>query len=508
MNQNNEAPDKVLEFNVPTKGTWNSIASNMLSPDSLFNSLNVFIREGKLRTRAGLRLLNDSSLDFPVIGGAMAVTPTEKVLLAITKNNLWTLRKGEVAWVADSTTSFAVDDNSIIDICFLETAGEYVAIIANNETPLKRWLDGTPAGVIVPDAGTVPIAKSVCTAGRRIVALVEPHTLRWTSITNDLGVTNPTFDNWNDLNYVKKAETNDLGICVRSISTLSFALYKERSIYLAKAKAGTNADAWTFNEPIVVEGPAGVHSVVDLDGMHMYMTPSGRIGLFDGTSYPKWIADGLWLRLQKEIDPEWSYKIFGVLDYRLHTVTFYYPKLGDNGFLKHFVTVNIPLEGSGVTNFAHFLGESELGLSFGYEMRFQQEVNRSLLFSSNLPVTKSFVSDEDFEMDNSSIFNCLIQTPMLALPNLKSHQLVSQLFVERGYGFGSLNVYSVTSDFLNNKEGNIDEGNPQLVSLEFSDQVYEYIAFNQPARFFGLRLNWTSTDNVRYAGIQVNGRLS
>lgn len=492
---------KVAEFPVPFKGTWNGIPANMLASDALYDSLNVFIREGKLCTRPGLEQFTTTNFASCVIGGAMAVTPTEKILLAATPDSLFKLRKNQTEWISDSVLAIAENEQSIVDITFLETQGEYVGVIANGEGVIRKWTDSLGVQEITPTAGPLPIAKSVCTAARKIVALTDNHTLRWSS----------TFDytNWNELAYDKVAQTNDAGVCVKRIGIVSFVFYKERSIYFGKAKAGSIANAFEVSFVEEVEGPAGIHAVVtNVDGSHMYMSTTGRIGLFNGSNKVSWIADGLWLFLEREIDQQYAYKIFGVYDFRLHCVVFYYPRIGDNGQLKGMVLINVPLQGSGVEAYSPFLGRSAIGMTFGYEKFFNRESSRSVLFSSNLGQKMPHIFDESYEMDGGQVFQCAIQTPIAPLPELSSHRINGEVFLERGSGYGTVKVHGVTSDILDNKSGHYEEIDGEVVSLEFADAAREYIGFNVNSRFFGLRLEWDSTANVKYAGSNIYGRVS
>ena len=489
----------IANFAVPYKGTWQSVAANQLMPDMLYNSNNVFIREGKLRERPGLSLLNSTVFDSPVIGGAMAVTPSDKILLAFTKSRLYTLTKSATIWSVDTIAGFAANEHGLIDVTFTETANQYVAVIADNTSSLKRWIHGSGVTTIVPVVGVVPTAKSVCTAARRIVYLSEPHTVGWTASL--------TYDNFPALANYKIAATNDLGICVKSLSVLSFVVYKERSIYVARAQAGSDAGAFGFSEPIKIEGPSGTHAVVDVGGMHMYMTANGRIAIFDGTRYPQWIADGLWLFLQSDIDPMYSHKIFGVFDYRLHIVTFHYPRVTDtNGQMTGLVVINIPLEGSNILSFAAFLGVTGKPCSYGYEMRFNQQIDKSVIFTSTTNDPQSFIFDENVNTDDDVVFNCLFQTPLIAMPELLHTQVSIESFIERADGNGVISVFAMTSDILETKSGIKQLASVNIVDLN-NNPVVEYVGFNVPTRFFGLQYEWVSSSKVRYAGTSVLGRV-
>lgn len=482
----------VAQFTVPYKGTWRGVAANQLTPDALYDSMNVFIREGKLRSRPGLLLLNTTIFDNPIIGGAMAVTPLQKIMLALSQTTLYTLVADAAAWQVDTTTSFAHNNDNTIDITFLETMSQYAAIIANVNYPLKRWINGLGA-VAIP---TAPTAKSVCTAASRIIALVEPHTLRWSSTL--------TYDTWPALATAKIAQTNDNAICVRSLGNLDFVVYKERSVYIAKAQTGSDASAFNIKFLQRVEGPAGVHAVVDVGGIHFYMTTNGRVGIFDGSTYIKWIADGLWFYLQQDIDTQYASKIVGVFDYRLHTVTFYYPRRFEAGFMTGMLVINLPLDGSGITTYSPFLGVSSKPVSYGYEMRFDKQIDRSLLFTSTVNDCQSMISDQQTDNDDGLTFNCSFQTGLSPLPDMKHYQLNIETFVEREDGYGSVTLNAITSDMLETDSGTESE-EAEIVDLN-SNPVREYVGFNIPSRFYGLRYSWQSDSKVRYAGATIYGR--
>lgn len=491
----------VAQFTVPYRGTWNSVAANQVAADVLYDSMNVFIREGKLRQRPGLTLLNSNIFDAPVIGGKMAVTPSNKILLAITKSQLYTLYQSNPVneWLSDTIANFAVDNHQPVDITFIQVGGDYIAVIANGSYPLKRWIEGQGADPIVATVGSVPQAKSVCTTARRVVALVHPHTLRWTSTLS--------YTAWPALATATIAQTNDVGLCVRQLGTLDFAVYKERSIYVAKAQAGSDAQAFNIQFVQHVEGPAGVLSVVDANGDHVYMTKNGRVGIFNGSQKVQWIADGLWLFLQSDIDPLYAHKIFGVFDYRLHTVTFHYPRMGDDGSMMGILIINLPLQGSGIepgSGTAAFLGRTSKPCSYGFEQRFDNIIDRSLLFTSTSGDCQSFIFDELAAADDSTNFDCSMQTGLQPLLQLRHSQVTIESYLERAEGNGHVTVNAVTSDALENKTGTVSD-EQQIIDLN-SNPVQEYMGFNIPCRFFGLLYSWQSDSVVRYAGASVYGR--
>lgn len=497
----------VGQFVTPYKGTWQSLAANMLGPDQLYNSLNVFIRKGKLRDRPGLRLLNATMFNHDIIGGTMVVTPDKKIMLAFSHDTLYRLERDDATWSVDTEGTFTVDDRYIIDLTFLETGSQFVCIIASEGLPLKQWSDGAGVTEITPAGDDlIPLARSVCTAGSRIVALVGNHTVVWSNIL--------TYNAYGALNYNKKpAETNDAGICVKAIGSLDFVVYKERSIYLAKAQAGSDARAFSMQRVQITEGPASLKGVVDVNGYHIYMTASGRIGLFDGSSYVRWIADGLWFALQDDIDPLHTDRVIGVFDYRLHIVIFYYPRLIDRPvyegqpiLLTGMVIINVPLEGSGIPDFACFLGRSRKPISHAYEMRFDRSVNRSIFFTTSTNARQSFMLDETYNRDGDILFDCAIQTGLTPLQDMRHAQVSAEIFLERKDGNGHVNVSCVTSDALENETGLVADMPAEVVNLNFNP-VSEYVGFNVPTRFIGLSLTWDSDSTVVYTGAVLYGRV-
>lgn len=494
----------IIQFGVPYRGTWRSQAIHDVPTDAVYESMNVYVRKGKLRNRPGLSLLNNTIFNDTVIGGGLAVTPVENRMLAITPSQLYELGPFNDNWVIGTAITFALSNRAVIDIAFFETSGQYVALIASEGYQLKQWLSTTHiASTVTASIGVVPTAKSVCVASRRVVCLVPPHTLMWSSILDHTS--------YSPLAYTKIAQTNDNGICVKNLSNLSFVCYKERSLYLARAQSGSDASAFSFNEPIIVEGPAGVHAVIAIPNQHIYMTKNGRIALYDGSQRPQWIADGLWLFLQQDIDPQYSYGIFGVYDFRLHTVFFFYPRKADHGTYQGMVVINLPFEGIDIQGTAAnttpraFLGLCGKPACFAAEMRFASFIDSSIIFTSTERDQQSFILDEGTNNDDGSLFDCWFTTGIQSLPDAKHTNVTVESFFERGGGYGFVNIQPVVSDSLESETGTTPDNLEQMINLEFNP-VREYRGFNIPTRFFGLKYSWKSNSTIRYAGSVVYGK--
>lgn len=498
----------VAQFEVPYRGTMQAGGVHRVPKDAVYDSLNIFVRDGKLRARAGTVLLNSSTFAEPVIGAGLAVTPSASILLAVSRSGLHELADGATSWskTSPSTMIFANNVQGVVEIAYMELGnGTFVALIASDGFQVKQWDSLThTTSAITPTSGTVPRAKSVCIVGKRVVTLTAPHLVQWSEV-DDHKV-------WSDLSYNKRYGSGDLGIAVRPVGNYGLAVYKERSIHLARVTGQAFGNAFSFGEPIIVEGPAGTKAIATTPVGDIYMTKNGRIGWFDGASQVKWIADGVWTYLQNDIHPSYAYLIRCIYDCRLHTVNFYYPRLSGVGDNRGMVIINLPYEGMDIEGTLGgrpycFIGASNYGVTAACEMRFNTVINRSILFTTVTPSNVSVYQDEAATLDVNAAFNCMFQTGLVGMPNGKQTRVEFETLLERGSGYGDLTVEPVLSYQLEEARGRIPEVSAQTISLEFTPSVYELLAgtTRDRTRFFGLRYTWSSRSKVRYAGTYCYG---
>jgi hypothetical protein len=497
----------LVQFIPPTRGTWLNTAINTVPPDAVYNSNNVFIREGKLRTRPALLqtlavIPYNAGYSRHILGGISAsLGSIGRLIYAVSSNRLFTFDSAGSSWtpftLSSSPAQFTSSNEEYVDIAFLETSGNFVTVFANREYPLKEWYIGL-ATVRTITGTNIPTARSVCIAASRVIALVDAHTVVWSRVLNHT--------NFDALAIVKRAQTADQGVCVRSLSALSFVLYKENSIHLARAQAGLDeGTAFAFSEPIIAEGPAGPYAVTDVNGIHIYMTKSGRIGLFDGTAYPQWIADGIWFFLQNDINQDYAYLIRGVYDYRLNTVFFFYPKANETTSMTGMVIINLPFSGfeaqEGIKPYC-FLGTCGQAVTHTNTKRFADEINRALVYTTPVSTSSTIFNhhlSESTTLDADAVFNCSFQTGLHPLPDARHMQITVETFVERGASYGALTIEAVTSHSLETAAGTIASLEEQFIDLN-NTTVNEYIGFNKLTRFIGLKYSWNSTINVKYSG--------
>jgi hypothetical protein len=504
----------LTQFGVPTRGTWRNTAINTIPLDAVYDSLNVFIREGKLRTRPGLSLVisafpYDPSFSRNILGGAMIVTANDEIVLAASRNRLFFISgNGSGLWeqIPDGAPFLATADTDVIDMAFLETSATTVALFAHSSRVIKHWKPGDVAVTSIPGGVNIPLAKSICISSSRVIALIQPHTVVWSRVLN--------YANFDALAVVKRAQTPDRGICVRSLSALSFVLYKENSIHTARAQAGLDeGSAFAFAEPIVVEGPAGIYAVVEVEGRHIYMTKSGRIAIFDGTNYPTWIADGMWFYLQNDINQAHAYRIRGVYDYRLNIVVFFYPRFNELFGMTGMVIVNLPFPGfeqqDGLRPYA-FLGQASVPVLHVCTKRFNDDINRGLIIGPepvSISTSVTHYLDEEVNQDANIDFTSSFQTGLQSVPDARHIKITVESFFERSFGYGTVSVEPITSHSLEIPGGTRNLTAVQTINLA-NTPVNEYMGFNLNTRFFGLRYSWDSNSKVRYSGSVVYTSLT
>src|SRR5262249_61440248 len=118
-------------------------------------------------------------------------------------------------------------------------------------------------------------------------------TLVWSAVNDHTG--------WPALAYAPANATQDIGTCVRQLGSIGAAVYKKRSIYVVRARAGTDASAFSLSEPFKAEGPAGLHALVAIEGRQYFITEHGRIGIFFGDPDSIWFCGAFWPYFQEKI---------------------------------------------------------------------------------------------------------------------------------------------------------------------------------------------------------------
>jgi hypothetical protein len=533
-----QSAEHLKTFLPPYKGTWKTLPSHLLPDDVLQDSNNVALIEGKLRSRPGLLALdtfqfldtlsNDPARTTRIHGGMVFINVLDsKFLIASSLQTVWLKRDTASTWsLLPSLVQLQGSSLYNIRMCSLQQGSNIYLLYANALQQLmvsNNLTTLTPITGLQPGSLPPPVARDVCVSFDRVVVMQPPYTIAWSeSISNNF----TAFTNWPALNQAILTQTTDALVAINPLGVLNFAVYKEGNIYAAVAQGGPSSQAFRFEHRGEYEGPCCPNSIVNVNGSHMYMTPTGRVAIFDGSQHT-WICDGLWPFLRQDIDRTFIQNVFGVYNYKLSEVTFWYPRKGDSGDCKGMLCIDLPYPSAGISTYAYFLGTSSFAVSYGLSIRrFTHMVSpvvfgcSSLLQDATTDVfpPRAFLVDEDTYTDSTRPFTCSLSTGLF-----KPVSQVDQGNISQGKGKSDLSgIYiptielyttrDITKGFVdlsplisNGLETNGDREETDRVDLT---QIFpnEYHGFNRAGSFLGMHLQWDSRSKVEYKGAEIYGR--
>lgn len=266
-----------IELHPPLGGVRGDLVPYDIPEGYLWRSTNVLDRYGKIRTRPGLQAAATIGPGARLSGGQTLRTvagTTHIVAATLTKwyrlnANAWTDISGAFTFTndADNPTRFAV----------FPAAGINWLIGVNNTDIPKKW-DGTSAA-LVSVGGTPPIAKDVTVAGNFVVLgnVVEAGVRSSSRIrVSDFN----NLDLWTQYGPADLTDTNDDIVAVRALTRTSFAIYKDKSIWMAWAELGLFP--FRFETVEYRPGPVSPSAVVRVGQEHYYFGTDGRIHRFNG----------------------------------------------------------------------------------------------------------------------------------------------------------------------------------------------------------------------------------
>lgn len=495
----------------PFQGTWKTVPPQLLPDDVVQDSMNVSLLGGRLRARLGL--LNQSNFDFNnhILGSFLFTSVANtKHPLASTKSKLF---RYDGSWTDITSTTLNGTDASQIRMTSLQQ-GSSIYVIYTNGVDFPKYapdatglIDITPYVDPITGTSSLPILKDLCTSFDRIVGITPPYTITWSDPINDDYL---AFTNWPATNQAILSQTEDALVAIRSLGTLGLAIYKEGSLYTGTAQAGPQSQAFRFEYRGEAEGPAGVNAIVKAKNSHIYMTPTGRVGLFDGTRH-EWLADGLWPFLQDTLDTAYAYKIHGCYNYRTSEVYFYYPRVGDSGAVKGILILNDAYPLAGVNTVSYFLGSVAFTCTNSLSVPLNNASTSPLVFGQPSMYT-DFILDKNTYTDNNIPFSCSFKTglfkPIIPVPvgakkdNADVFRPILELYTTRDESRGLVELAAVTSQNLAN-DGISSVAERVDTSVE---PINEYIGFNESGSFLGIEATWMSDAKIEYKGCDVYGR--
>lgn len=314
-----------IELDPPLGGVRGDVVPYKIPPGFLWRSQNVVDRYGKLRTRPGLQAATTTGPAGGRLSGGMffkTVAGNPRIVAAtLTKwsqlvGNAWTDISGAFSFTndADNPARFAV----------FPAAGINWLIGVNNTDIPKKW-DGT-SGALVSVGGSPPIAKDVTVCGNFVVLgnVVEAG-IRSTSRIRVSDFNN--LDLWTQYGPADLADTNDDIIAVRALTRTSFAIYKDKSIWMAWAELGLFPFRLETME--IRPGPVSPSAVVRVGQEHYYFGTDSRIHKFNGFT-AEIVSRPIELFLQNTalatvFRAVNRARCFGVFNYFDRNVWFFYP---------------------------------------------------------------------------------------------------------------------------------------------------------------------------------------
>ena len=496
---------------VPSKGVWRHVPIYQIPDDALYDSHNVVEIDGRLVPRPGMTSFTADDFAGDPCGATMYYkTKGQPVIVYMTSGRIYTYNATTGVWTdrtgaAITGTAVAANKARFTSIVLGNTTATSYVIMTNGIDPPQKW-DGTAAATSSV-AGTPPLWTDVATIADRIIGIDPPYNVSWSPVRQ--------IDSWPALNYHQAGFTPDQVVAIRALGVQGGVLYKARSIWtISPTGLDSDAKAYRFDLYGLYEGPANPAAVVDADGVQVRMTPTGRIGVFDGAKH-SWIGDGVWPIIRAQMDPAWVKHIHGVYDPLENIVYMFYPL--SNGAVRGVVMITLPQVGR--EGFGCFLGEYTLDGGIGglneilASVTFTQKPGattayKQLVFTGGDPsATHGVYSLEGTldQTDSDSVIAGYWQTGLAKLPEAMRLEGI-ELYASRGDGYGNLTVEPVTSWVLAD-DGQL--GTARTIDLgQAIEPPRDPLGFDQRARFAGLRFSFGDVEEttLEYKGVALLGQ--
>lgn len=498
MASNRETPvdQLIAQFTPPIKGVWRTIASHQLPLDTLYDASNICIREGAAGARPGHEEFEGDALTGTPMGGidyisaaavrSLVVGTTSRLM--VYAGGTWSNRTGAVTWAGTASNP--------VRFTLLEfgTPAVVYAVAANGVNPLAVW-DGS-GGNFATVTGTPPVFADICTSYDRAVGIVPPYSVMWGEALS--------LSTWAAANRRDLSDTPGALKAIRAIGTTGLAVYKEDSIWVGQPQGGPSSSCFAFFPKVTgVDGPAGYAAVVDAGGVQYYMTPTGRIGRFDGASH-RWVADGLWPLTRTLVDSAVMGRAFGVYNPNFHEIYFYYPATGDSSLCKHMVCLSLPYPEAGIADHAGFpgvVGSASIGPLAGCTIKNSSLQDRAIILEDTNK--KAYQLNEGYDYDAGIAFTSYVQTGLVAAPDVEPAAASVEPFLLKGASYGTATVTVMYSNVLDTAGGST--GSNFTLDLT-TTPARQLEGFTTRGRFFGLKVSFTQPGHFRYFGSHLYTR--
>lgn len=479
---------KSIRWPLPIRGMWQGIDDANIPANALYSASNAIIRAGGLQGRPGPTPLTAQIFDTRPTGASHFVTTAQADRIVLTTLGkvwtydftTWTDRTGTLAGTADKPARIAT--------LVFGTPPVTNAYICNDVDTLRTWKDGD--ATISAVTGSPPTFKDLTSQADRLIGLVGAHEVRWGEILTD--------NTWPTLNARFLSETPAATVAIRTIGTLGIVVYKRDSIWIGEATGATGGQAFCFTPVGKLVGPAGPAAVVDADGVHFYMTQTGRVAMFTGVSH-EWIADGVWSFIKAEIDESSAARITGTYFSRWGEVWFWYPRTGDAGENLGVLIISLPKPKLNLSFFSCWPGVSGKSITAAINIAKLGTTTPIVFDSTNL---KGHTLDGT--NDNGVVISGHFQYGLAPPNDIEPARVLNvEPFFERLAGYGNATLKIASSNVLNTLSGTLSSG--KTVDLT-ATPVKDYIGFDVRGRFIALRCEFTSAATIRYRGAVLRSK--
>ncbi len=355
------------QWDPPARGVVTSLPAHSLPPDAVPDAHNFFYRDAQGRPRPGLRRAPNTRVDqttgtptgayhtHDFDGRPWVVVGTTIGLLAW-QGSTWRRVSGPVGQ-SGNAPAFAGSLHGSLDhparFTILQIGTKVYVLHTNGVDPPMRWdhvaplfvpMAGNPVG---PDndpgpAKPCPFFVDWATVADRVVGILPPYDVRWGQDVSDDPDNLGALSKWPELNYKAMAETPDPLVTIHPLGTLGAAIYKTDSIWTMFPGGTTDASFFRFEFRGFYDGPACPAAVIDASGMHYFMTPTGRIGMFNGSQLA-WVADGVWPLIRAQIEPNFVRRMVGGYDPLFAEVWWFFCRRQDtDGYPRGLVILSLP----------------------------------------------------------------------------------------------------------------------------------------------------------------------
>lgn len=475
---------KTVLFKLPIRGLVAGLNDTEIENDGLFLTNNVILRSGTLQGRPGYAALDSQVFDSQVTGAVLHYTTAEvPLIIAASLGKVWTY--DFTSWTDRSgTLSGSADKPARIAQLVFGTPAVTHAYICNDGVALQTWKTGD--GSISSVSGSPPTFKDLISTADRLLGLVGAHEVRWGDPLSD--------SVWSSLNqrFLSASPAHTVGLT--DLGAIGVIVYKRDSIWIGQATGATGAQAFCFDKVGDYDGPANPAAIIRIRGADLYMTEHGRVAMFTGVSHD-WIADGAWSTIKAEIDQTKPGRIRGEYHRQEEEVWFHYVKTGDSGLAKGLLIIKLPMPKFKLPHYACFVGSTADGISAG--MSVLRDNNKvPIIFTDTSAAEKSYTLDGSD--DSGTVINSHIQTGLQPIGEAEPSRVLNvESFIERAGGRGTALVKVAVSDILDTAAGTLSSA--QTIDLT-TVPVKEPKGFDARGRFVAYRLDWDSSDVVKYRG--------